>query len=560
MDIEPRRLGKYELRQPLARGGQGEVWKAFDPQLRRYVAIKQLHANVQSDPDFISRFEREARFIAALHHPNIVQIHDFQSIQLPGSDTTTAYMVMDYIEGPTLANYIHNTSCKGHFPDAADMVYIFTAVSLAIDYAHGQGMIHRDIKPANIMLDKRSLPAESIGHPILTDFGIAKLQGAFADTTKVLGTPLYTSPEQAQGLSGDKRSDLYSLGIILYEMTTGVTPFRGASPMAILMQHYQETPMPPAIFNPGIPPALSQVILKSIAKNPDARFQSASDLTIALAEALNVPVPAALRKTASSPLGTSPLPSPPSRFEHPPLPIILSPSVSTSLTHASSAPPMIPADSRSWTVQLSHPGMNVSGAIMPPPQATAPVAPPPVPPPANRRKKGLYIGLIALLIALVASASVLYALFAPKPPPTTSNPIAGHILFLHSPNAAPGNFDEVQITLQGIPDTPSGKTYYAWLENGTEDIPPVHWSFTVRGGKLSPSIYIDTPQHRNLFTRLPYHFLIILQSQETFVPPSQNDNNKRLYYASISPTTSSTPSFAIMQCPQSNADTICTQW
>ena len=556
MDIEPRRLGKYELRQPLARGGQGEVWKAFDPHLRRYVAIKQLHANVQSDPDFISRFEREARFIAALHHPNIVQIHDFQSIQLPGSDTTTAYMVMDYIEGPTLADYIRNTSRKGHFPDAADIVYIFTAVSLAIDYAHGQGMIHRDIKPANIILDKRSLPAESIGHPILTDFGIAKLQGAFGDSTKVLGTPLYTSPEQAQGLSGDKRSDLYSLGIILYEMTTGVTPFRGASPMAIFMQHYQETPPPPAVFNPGIPPALSQVILKSIAKNPDARFQSAADLTIALAEALNVPVPAALRKTASSSLGTSPLPSPPSRFEHSPLPIIPSPSVSASLTHASSTPAMIPADSRSWTAQRSHPGMNVSGAIMPPPQATAPVAPPP----ANRRKKGLYIGLIALLIALVASASVLYAHFAPKTPPTTSNPIVGQVLFLRSPNVAPGNFDEVQITLQGIPDTPSGKTYYAWLENGTEDIPPVHWSFTVRGGKLSPSIYIDTPQHRNLLTQLSHYFLITLQSQDTTVPPPPDDNNERLYYASISPTTSSTPSFAIRQCQQSNANDICTQW
>src|SRR5438094_7734221 len=110
MSTEPRRLGKYELRERLARGGQGEVWKAFDPQLRRYVAIKQLHANVQSDPDFISRFEREARFIASLHHPNIVQIHDFQLVQTSDADTTLAYMVMDYVEGPTLAGYIGNTS------------------------------------------------------------------------------------------------------------------------------------------------------------------------------------------------------------------------------------------------------------------------------------------------------------------------------------------------------------------------------------------------------------------------------------------------------------------
>src|SRR5438128_12272286 len=124
MSAEPRRLGKYELRERLARGGQGEVWKAFDPQLRRYVAIKQLHANLQSDPGFVSRFEREARFIAALHHPNIVQIHDFQVVQTAGSDTTVAYMVMEYIKGQTLAAYISNTSRKELFPDAADIVYI----------------------------------------------------------------------------------------------------------------------------------------------------------------------------------------------------------------------------------------------------------------------------------------------------------------------------------------------------------------------------------------------------------------------------------------------------
>src|SRR5260370_1375564 len=129
--MQARRLGKYELREPLARGGQGEVWKAFDPSLQRYVAIKQLHADLQSDPDFISRFEREARFIASLHHPNIVQIHDFQIIQTTGSDTTSAYMFMDYIEGPTLAYYIPNTSPNSQYPYTADLVYIFPAVSLA---------------------------------------------------------------------------------------------------------------------------------------------------------------------------------------------------------------------------------------------------------------------------------------------------------------------------------------------------------------------------------------------------------------------------------------------
>src|SRR5207248_4244902 len=122
MSTEPRHLGKYELRERLARGGQGEVWKAFDRQLRRYVAIKQLHADLQSDPGFTARFVREAQFIASLHHPNIVQIHDFQLVRTTDSDTTTAYMVMDYVEGPTLADYIRNTSRKLQFPSAADIV------------------------------------------------------------------------------------------------------------------------------------------------------------------------------------------------------------------------------------------------------------------------------------------------------------------------------------------------------------------------------------------------------------------------------------------------------
>jgi len=512
MDTEARRLGKYELREPLARGGQGEVWKAFDPSLQRYVAIKQLHADLQSDPDFISRFEREARFIASLHHPNIVQIHDFQIIQTTGSDTS-AYMVMDYIEGPTLAYYIHNTSRKGQYPDAADLVYIFTAVSLAIDYAHERGMIHRDIKPANIMLDKRSPTARSTGRPVLTDFGIAKLQGAFADTTRVIGTPLYASPEQAQGLSGDKRSDLYSLGVILYEMTTGIPPFRGDSPMAIFMQHYQENPTPPALINRLIPPALSEVILKSIAKDPDARFQSASAMTTALAEALNVPVPAEFRKTASSPdlMGIS---HPHNPIQQPSSPLI-------------TAPPSPPPGSQHLPLPKK---------------------------PASRRKT-LYIGLVALLVTLVVGSSVLYALFAPKgqPTPTTPNPVVGHVDFLSSPNVPPGTLDEVQITLHDIPDTPSGKTYYAWLKYYNDSILPLRWQLTVQNGSVSSPPH-PALQHENL-PSLVYFFLITLEDPGSVGSFPTNNPNGRLYYANISPTKSS---FDIMKCPQSSSNNPCT--
>src|SRR5205085_7679232 len=296
MSTSPRRLGKYELRERLGRGGMGEVWKAFDTQLQRNVAIKLLHADLQSDPSFVTRFQREAQVIASLHHPNIVQIFDFQVSQSTESQSSTAYMVMDFVEGQTLADYIRSTSRTGKFPPAEDLIHLFTPISAAIDYAHQKGMIHRDIKPANILLDKRHTSRNPLGELILTDFGIAKLIGTSSNTLSGwwFGTPLYTSPEQARGYPGNERSDLYSLGIILYEICTGVLPFQGENAAAILMQHVNAMPTSPVLINPSIPPALTLVILRSIAKDPEARFPSAVAMTIALAEALNMPIPEAL--------------------------------------------------------------------------------------------------------------------------------------------------------------------------------------------------------------------------------------------------------------------------
>ena len=298
----PRRLGKYELQERLGRGGMAEVWKALDTQLQRFVAIKLLHTNLQTDANFVSRFQREAQVIASLHHPNIVQIHDFQVEQSSSGDNPIFYMVMAYIEGQTLADYIASTSALGRIPSPIEVVNLFASISLAVDYAHQKGMIHRDIKPANILLDQRNRARNPMGEPILTDFGLAKLLGVTAVTLTgtQMGTPLYTSPEQARGYPGNERSDLYSLGVILYEMVTGVAPFRADTPTAVLAQHLFATPPAPVLLNPNIPPALTMVIMTSLAKDPNARFSRATIMTAAIAEALNVPLPESLSQAAIS--------------------------------------------------------------------------------------------------------------------------------------------------------------------------------------------------------------------------------------------------------------------
>ncbi len=263
----------------------------------------------------MKRFVREARLVASLRHPNIVQVHDFQISSPSETDSTVAYMVMDYIEGQSLADYIHSTSTVGKFPSATEIVQLFASICSAIDYAHQHGMLHRDIKPTNIVLDKRHTAHSPLGEPILTDFGIAKLLSASSSgmSGSWLGDPLYMAPEQMQGHPGNERSDLYSLGVILYEICTGVQPFHGDNPTAIMMQHTNTMPTSPELINPNIFPALLKVILRSIAKDPADQFSNATSITIALAEAFNLPVPenvsqpTSLANMMNSPVYLSPI-------------------------------------------------------------------------------------------------------------------------------------------------------------------------------------------------------------------------------------------------------------
>ncbi len=272
-------LGKYRILARLGRGGTANVYKAYQPSLDRYVAVKALHRHLAEDEDFIRRFEREASAVARLRHPNIVQVHDFDHTG------DLYYMVMEFIEGPSLKKELHARSFSGKFFTLPEIARVFSALGSAIDYAHKQGMVHHDLKPANILLTAQ-------GQTVLTDFGIAKIVGGSTHTLTgaVFGTPKYMSPEQGQGQRGDERSDIYSLGIILFEMITGQVPFDDDTPYTIISRHISE-PLPlPSSFKSDLPPDVEQVILKAAAKSPDDRYKTGRELARALNDAVGLSV------------------------------------------------------------------------------------------------------------------------------------------------------------------------------------------------------------------------------------------------------------------------------
>lgn len=264
-----RKLGKYQIIERLGRGGMAEVYRGYHATLDRYVAIKVLHAFLADDPEFKDRFHREAQNVARLKHPNIVQVYDFDY----DPEGESFYMVMELIDGPTLKDRLFSLAQEGKLLPFADVVRIIREAAGALAYAHSRSMIHRDVKPANLMLDHDN-------RVVLTDFGIAKIvTGAqFTASGGMVGTPAYMAPEQGLGEAGDERSDLYSLGVIFYQLLTGELPYEADAPLAVILKHLN-SPIPSVrAHNPELPEAMEQVIIRLMAKDPEDRYQNANDL------------------------------------------------------------------------------------------------------------------------------------------------------------------------------------------------------------------------------------------------------------------------------------------
>jgi hypothetical protein len=270
-DLTGKQLGPYRIVAPLGEGGMASVYKAYQPAMDRYVALKILPRHFASDPQFVGRFNQEAKIVAKLQHPHILPVFDF------GEAEGYTYLVMPILQSGTLADFLQGD------PLSLDQIRTtITQIGDALEYAHSRGLLHRDVKPSNVLVDES-------GNCLLSDFGLAKIaegNGNLTESGAIMGTPAYMSPEQGMGEKLDGRSDIYSLGIILYEMAAGRVPYKAETPMAVLFKHIQD-PLPlPRSINPELPDAVERVILKALAKNAQDRYQTAGEMSRAIRTAI----------------------------------------------------------------------------------------------------------------------------------------------------------------------------------------------------------------------------------------------------------------------------------
>jgi hypothetical protein len=287
--IGQRLSGRYLIESELGAGGMSAVYKAQDPNLRRVVAIKLIHAHLSKDPEFVRRFEAEAAVVAQLRHPNIVQVYDFNH------DGETYYIVFEFVPGETLQGRLKRYQDAGRQMPVKEVMATALGIGRALQYAHEREIAHRDIKPANVMINVH-------GEAILTDFGIVKIVGGTSHTATgaVMGTARYMSPEQIRGQKVDTRTDIYSYGVMLYEMLGGRAPFSADSAMTLMMMHVNDPVPDIRNLRPGIPAGVVSVVERALAKNPAERYQTMRELLADLERAQSgQPVAAPPRPSAA---------------------------------------------------------------------------------------------------------------------------------------------------------------------------------------------------------------------------------------------------------------------
>lgn len=345
---------RYKIEALLGQGGMSAVYKATDPNLKRVVAIKLIHSHLSTDPSFVMRFESEAAAVASLRHPNIVQVYDFNN------DNGVYYMVLEFIPGETLQDRMKRLSDDKRKLSLEEALKFTANIADAVGYAHQRGMIHRDIKPANIMLDVQ-------GQAILMDFGIVKILGGDSHTSTgaVVGTARYMSPEIIRGEVADHRSDIYSLGVTLYEMLSGRPPFVADSAMTLMMMHLND-PVPDVRgFRPDIHPETVAILEKCLAKNREDRYQSATELSADLKRALAQPAGQATSVGLKKPSATdekTELQPMPSASKPDPVPASATYSVPQPAPPTTTTPPPPPSQAKSPSFLGSRRNLWIAGA------------------------------------------------------------------------------------------------------------------------------------------------------------------------------------------------------
>ncbi len=449
-------VGKVLIEKHLAQGGMAEVYLGTHLTLDRPVAVKVMHSFVEADEDQKARFQREAKVVASLRHPNIVQVYDF--------DTADGhpYIVMEYFQGPSLANYLRNLHERNARMQPAQIARLISKLAAALDYAHERGVVHRDIKPGNVLLHTKSNDDLNVTftedtEPVLTDFGLVRIANATKQTASgmVSGTPAYLSPEQAQGLKVDHRTDIYSLGIVLYEILAGQVPFEAESTWSMIYKQIHEPPPP----IPDVQPAIQNVIDRALAKNPDERYQSCRELAADYLNAIGLIAEAA--------------------------------TLSFSLPRSGTTPTTPPAASVSQSqIQVPVPG---------------------------RRNLFPLIGAGILVVALAALGISRFFLSPLTEAPHATNDSIGLLRF--QDGTAPA--DQVTLTTSSMPLPPKGSQYAAWLLEDDNEQRILLGVINFDADKKGSLTFVDS-QGRNLLGA--YHGLEITTEPEPDNNPNPSND------------------------------------